>query len=103
MTLDFWACICSTALAAAVQPHLIDLEVPQTPNSKPSNPGPPKQTVEGLDEVLVLLNLQAHAAQINDWCCNMGAAFLDEVAEAAEILCDATALTPAARDRILEW
>lgn len=110
-TLDFWACLCSTALAAAVQPDLLRTDMCQTPttacspgaSSSTSWPAPLKQTVEGLDEIIVSLNLQDHAAHIKDWCLTMGAAYLAEVAEAAEDLCNATALSIRERDRVLSW
>lgn len=68
-----------------------------------SPPAMPKQTVEGLDDVIASLSLQAHAADILHWCCNIGAAFLGEVAEESENLCDATALNEFERERVLAW
>lgn len=68
-----------------------------------SQPAVPNQTVEGLEDVIVSLSLQEHAAEICHWCFDMGAVYLAEVAEEAENLCNSTDLNGFERDRVLAW
>eukprot|EP00929_Paragymnodinium_shiwhaense_P121873 TRINITY_DN94289_c0_g1_i1.p1 TRINITY_DN94289_c0_g1~~TRINITY_DN94289_c0_g1_i1.p1 ORF type:complete len:202 (+),score=36.14 TRINITY_DN94289_c0_g1_i1:81-686(+) len=60
------------------------------------------ESVVGLKEWLRRLELRDRLKETNEWCNEMGAAVLSEVAEASEDLADALELSGEARERLIE-
>lgn len=59
--------------------------------------------VEGLDQVITSLGLEARAGDITQWCRQMGAAYLNEVAEEVEDLCTSAKLNDQQSQKMKAW
>jgi len=109
----FCACLCSTSLAALHCCHSLEIvPVAATPSTtvkqaadcaQQAEPQVLSGFVEGLEDLIESLSLQAHASDIRDWCDSVGAAFLEEVAEEALTVCDAALLDEHERQALLAW
>lgn len=102
LELSFWGwCVCCTALACA---HVHDQVTGAASQEHALSSAFVPNSVPGLKEVLSRLAIQSRAKkEVQLWCAQEGAAYLEEVAENAEELCDNVSLTALERSRILAW
>jgi hypothetical protein len=114
--ISFWASLVTALVTPLVSeqckvtgvksPTLVSENAKPSPAVVPTTEGPAAQLktrMPGLQEVMVSLGLQSRANDVQLWCAGEGAAYLEEVAENAEELCDNLSLTAIERLRFLAW